>query len=154
METSVPVSRFVSMPLRPFTFFSQITFTSLIELDSLSQKKLGIRPVIDSRGHSPHTRLVTVLLICSDTERLELRKAALQTAGFHSVTARSVDEGWTKINFFDISAVVIDHEFADDPRAKELGTHYLTLQLEADALPEQVALELVEQFGKGSELVQ
>jgi hypothetical protein len=92
--------------------------------------------------------------ICSAIERMEPRKAALQTAGFHSVTALSVDDGWTKINFFDISAVVIDHEFADDPRAKELGQHYLTLRLQADALPEQVALELVEQFGKGSELVQ
>jgi hypothetical protein len=45
---------------------------------------------------------------------LEPRKAALQIAGFHSVTALSVDEGWTKVNFFDISAVVIDHEFACD----------------------------------------
>ena len=103
---------------------------------------------------SPHTRLVTVLLICSDIERLEPSKIALQTAGFHSVTARSVDDGWTKLNFFDISAVVIDHEFADDPRAQELGQHYLTLRLEADALPEQVAVELVEPFEKGSELVQ
>jgi hypothetical protein len=40
------------------------------------------------------------------------------------------------------------------PRAKEFGEHYVTLRLETDALPEQVALELVEQFGKGSELVQ
>ena len=101
-----------------------------------------------------HTRLVTVLLICSDPERLEPRKAALQTAGFHSVTALSVNEGWTKINFFDISTVVIDHEFADDRRAQKFGQHYLTLRLQADALPEQVALELVEQFGKGSEFVQ
>jgi len=57
------------------------------------------RPVIDTCGRSPHTRLVTVLLICSAIERLEPRKAALQTAGFHSVTALSVDEGWTKVNF-------------------------------------------------------
>ena len=85
---------------------------------------------------------------------MELRKAALQTAGFHSVTALSVDDGWTKLNYFDISAVVIDHEFADDPRAKEFGQHCVTLRLDLDALPEQVALELVEQFGKGSELVQ
>ena len=87
-------------------------------------------------------------------EHLLRCEAALQTAGFHSVTALSVDDGWTKINFFDISAVVIDHEFADDPRAKEFGEHYVTLRLDLDALPEQVALELVEQFGRGSELVQ
>ena len=111
-------------------------------------------PVIDTSGRSRHTRLVTVLLICSDLERLEPRKTAVQTAGFHSVTALSVDEGWTKLNFFDISAVVVDHEFAADPRAKEFGEHYTTFRLNADALLEQVALEQVEQFGKGSELVQ
>ena len=97
---------------------------------------------------------MTVLLICSDIERLEARKAALQIAGFHSVTALSVEEGWNKINFFDISAVVIDHEFADDPRAKEFGACYITLRSDANALPEHVALELVEQFGRRSELVQ
>lgn len=97
---------------------------------------------------------MTVLLICPNKERLEGRKAALQISGVHSVTALSIDEGWDKVNSFDISAVVIDHEFSADPRAKEFGKHYTTLRLGHDALPEQIALELAEQFGKGSELVQ
>src|SRR6185312_7981523 len=72
-------------------------------------------PVILTPDKALHKlRRVTILLICADADRLEQGKAALHRADFRVISARSVNEGWYLSDFFDISAVVIDHELQDD----------------------------------------
>jgi hypothetical protein len=97
---------------------------------------------------------VTILLICADPDRLEQRKAALQQAEFHIISARSLDEGWYRSDFFDISAVVIDHELQDDIAASAFRQKYITYTLEPEATPEVVVMELAQVLRGGSELVQ
>jgi hypothetical protein len=104
---------------------------------------------------APHKlRRVTILLICADPERLEERKAALQSADFRIVSARSVNEGWYRSDFFDISAVVIDHELANDIAASAFRQRFITYTLERDAAADLLVMELAQILRGGSALVQ
>jgi DNA-binding response OmpR family regulator len=72
---------------------------------------------------------VTILLICEDEARLAARKKALKLAEFSLVSARSVAEGWAMSDYFDIAAVIIDHELAHDITAAALSQRYITWKL-------------------------
>jgi hypothetical protein len=61
---------------------------------------------------------------------------------------------WAKIDFFDFGAVVIDYELKDDIAAAAFRQRFITLNLNEDAGPESVVMELTNLFNKGSELVQ
>ena len=97
---------------------------------------------------------MTISLICGDPDRLEQRKAALQQADFQIISARSVDEGWHRSDFFDISAVVIDHELQDDISASAFRQRFITYTLQAEATPDLLVMELAQILRGGSELVQ
>ena len=62
---------------------------------------------IDIGAASSHTHRVIILLVCSNEDRLERLKAAVHSAGFRTISARGLDEAWTRTDFFDFSAVVI-----------------------------------------------
>ena len=49
---------------------------------------------------------MTILITCGDQERMDRLKDAVHSAGF--TTANGVDEGWSKTDCFDFSAVVIE----------------------------------------------
>ena len=97
---------------------------------------------------------MTILLVCADERRLEERKEALQRAGFRSISAHSIEQGWTKTDFFDISAVVIDHELGNDIAASALRQRFIVWTLEADATPEAMVADLAQVLRRGSQLVQ
>ena len=81
-------------------------------------------------------------------------KDAIHAAGFNLILAKAVDEAWVKTDYFDFSAVVIDHELKNDIAAAAFRQRFITLNLNEDAAPESVAVELSTVFHKGSELVQ
>lgn len=110
--------------------------------------------VIDRRVGSAQTQLVTILLICANEERLARLKDAIHSAGFRLISARALDEAWTKSDFFDFGAVVIDHELQDDIAAPAFRQRFMTLNVEESAPPETVAMQLTNMFHRGSELVQ
>ena len=110
--------------------------------------------VIDRRAGSAQTRLVTILLICANEERLTRLKDAIHSAGFRLISARALDEAWTKSDFFDFGAVVIDHELQDDIAARAFRQRFMTLNVDESAPPESVAMQLANMFHRGSELVQ
>ncbi|PYY09155.1 MAG: hypothetical protein DMG61_23245 [Acidobacteria bacterium] len=109
---------------------------------------------IDRGDRSAHTQRVTVLLICANEERLAQLKDAIHSAGFRLISARALDEAWTKSDFFDFGAVVIDHELQDDIAAPAFRQRFMTLNVEESAAPESVAMQLTNLFHRASELVQ
>ena len=88
---------------------------------------------IDRGDRSAHTQRVTVLLICANEERLAQLKDAIHSAGFRLISARALDEAWTKSDFFDFGAVVIDHELQDDIAAPAFRQRFMTLNVEESA---------------------
>jgi hypothetical protein len=108
---------------------------------------------IDRFSDSLQTLRVTVLLICRDQLRMNQLKAAIRSAGFRIISAKAVDEGWAKCDFFDLGAVVIDYELKNDVAAA-FRQRFITLNLDEGACPEAVVLELSNVFNKGSELLQ
>ena len=97
---------------------------------------------------------MTILLVCADEQRLNRLKDAIHSAGFRTISARPLDDAWTRTDFFDFGAVVIDHELKDDIAASAFGQRFITVKLDADAAPEAVVMELTGLFNPGSELVQ
>jgi DNA-binding NtrC family response regulator len=97
---------------------------------------------------------VTVLLVCADELRMIQLQAAIGSAGFRLISAKAIDEAWAKIDFFDFGAVVIDYQLKDDIAAAAFRQRFITLNLNEDAGPESVVMELTNLFNKGSELVQ
>jgi len=97
---------------------------------------------------------VVILLVCSDEERLTQRRNALKAAGFLVVSARTVEEAWSKAVGFDIWAVVLDYEHRDDESAKRFGDRFFTLNLNQNAPPEQMVMELADLLGKSSNSIQ
>ena len=59
-----------------------------------------------------------------------------------------------RIDFFDFSAVVIDHELKNDIAASAFRQRFITLNLNEGAEPVAVVMELTGLFSHGSELVQ
>jgi hypothetical protein len=84
---------------------------------------------------------------------MERLKDAIHLAGFRLISARALDEAWAKSDFFDFGAVVIDHDLHDDIAAPAFRQRFMTLNLEASAAPETVAIRLTELFHRASELV-
>lgn len=109
---------------------------------------------IDSRSRSQQTRPVTILIDCPDEERLNRLKDAVRSAGFTFITAKSVNDGWSKTDYFDFSAVVIDHRLTNDIAASAFGQRFITLRVHEETAAEEVALELTNLFHRSSELVQ
>jgi len=97
---------------------------------------------------------VTILVVSPDEERLKWLKEALHSAEFRLVAARALDEAWTKSDSFEIGAVVIDYELKNDIAASAFRQRFITLDLNEDAAPENVVMELTNLFSRGSELVQ
>jgi len=97
---------------------------------------------------------VTILLICANEERLARLKDAIHSAGFRLISARALDEAWTKSDFFDFGAVVIDYELKDDLAAPAFRQRFMTLNVVESAPPESVAMQLTSMFYRGSALVQ
>ena len=97
---------------------------------------------------------MAILIVCSDDERLSRLKDAVHSAGFRLISARGLDEAWTKSDFFDFEAVVIDHELKYHSAAAAFRERFITLSLEQDVPPEVLAMDLSNLLRKGSELVQ
>lgn len=97
---------------------------------------------------------MTILLVCPDEDRLNRLKAAIQSSGFRSISARSLDDAWTKSYSFDFNAVVIDYELKNDIAASAFRQRFITLHLNEDAEPDALVMELTGLFRIGSELVQ
>jgi hypothetical protein len=85
---------------------------------------------------------------------LEQLKAAIHSAGFRLISAKGLDEAWTRTDFFEFGAVVIDHSVRNDVAATAFRQRFITLNLNEDAGPEAVAMELTNLFSRGPELVQ
>jgi len=104
---------------------------------------------------TPRTlRAVTILVISPNEERLAQLKDAIHTAGFRLISARGLDEAWTKSDFFDFAAVVIDYELQDDIAAPAFRQRFMTINVEGSVAPETVAMQLTNLFHRASELVQ
>jgi len=97
---------------------------------------------------------VTILVVCPDEHRLNRLKDAIHSAGFRTISVNALDAAWTRTDFFDFDAVVIDYELKHDIAASAFRQRFITLNLNEDAAPEALAMELTNLFHKGSELVQ
>lgn len=97
---------------------------------------------------------MTILLVCADEPRLDRLKNAIHAAGFRTISARSIDDAWAKTYAYDFNGVVIDYELKNDIAAAAFRQRFITLDLNEDAGPEAVALELAGLFRLGSEMVQ
>lgn len=95
-----------------------------------------------------------ILVISEDEERLNQLKEAIQKSGFRSISARSIDQAWQRTDFFDVGGVVIDYELKNDIAAAAFRQRFITLNLDENATPEAVAIELASVFGRCSESVQ
>ena len=60
---------------------------------------------LDASYVSRQTQRVTILLV-PDEDRLNRLKDAIQSAGFRTISAQSLDAAWTRTDFFDFGAVV------------------------------------------------
>lgn len=87
-----------------------------------------------------------ILVLCPDQERLNRLKAAIQSAGFRTISARSLDDSWAKSYSFDFNAVVIDHELKNDIAASAFRQRFITVNLDQDAEPVAVVMELTGLF--------
>jgi hypothetical protein len=118
---------------------------------------LYISPVtiiaIDSPQRSSQTQPVLILLVCLNEQRLKRLKDAIQPAGFRTISARGLDAAWTRTDFFDFGAVVIDHELKNDCAAEAFRNRFITLLLDEDASPESVVIDLMNLFSRASALV-
>lgn len=94
-----------------------------------------------------------ILLVSRNEELLGRIKAAAHRAGFRTICARHLDDAWTRTDFFDFSAVVIDQELRSDIAASAFRQRFITLDATADA-PEDVVIELANVFNRVSESVQ
>ena len=131
-----------------FSFQLSIVGTAIWHLSA------SLIPVILTLYTAPHKlHGVTILLICADPVRLEQRRAALQSADFRIVSARSVNEGWYRSDFFDISAVVIDDELGNEIAASAFRQRFITCTFQCDAAPDLLVMELAKILRGGSELV-
>ena len=72
---------------------------------------------------------MTILLVCPNQERLNRLKDAIHSAGFRTISARRLDDAWARTDFFDFSAVVIDHELKNDIAASAFRQRFITLNL-------------------------
>lgn len=97
---------------------------------------------------------MTILIVCPDEERMDRLKEAVHSAGFTLITAKTVNDGWSKTDYFDFSAVVIDHRLANDIAVSAFGQRFITLRIGDETAAEEVALELTNLFRRSSELVQ
>ena len=97
---------------------------------------------------------MTILLVCPDQDRLNLLRDTIHAAGFRTISAKSLDDAWAKSYSYDFNAVVIDHELNNDIAAAAFRQRFITLNLNEDAAPEAVVMELTGLFRLGSELVQ
>lgn len=97
---------------------------------------------------------VAILIVCEDEERLKRLKEAVHAAGFTLISAQTLQEAWFKTDYFDIDAVVIDHELQYDIATSTLGQKYITIKLEKEATPQALVMELSNILRRGSELVQ
>ena len=97
---------------------------------------------------------MTVLIVCPDEERMNRLKHAIHSAGFTLITAKTVNDGWSTTDYFDFSAVVIDHRLSNDIAASAFGHRFITLRMREETPAEEVALELTNLFHRSSELVQ
>jgi hypothetical protein len=110
--------------------------------------------VIDTSAHSPQTDRVTILVVCPDEQRLNRLKDAIHSAGFRTISVNALDAAWTRTDYFDFDAVVIDYELKNDIAASAFRQRFITLNLNEDAAPEALAMELTNLFSRSSELVQ
>ena len=97
---------------------------------------------------------MTILLVCPNEDRLNRLKTAVHSAGFRTISASSLDDAWAKTYAYDLNAVVIDHELKNDIAASAFRQRFITLNLNQDAVPEAVVMELTGLFRLGSEMVQ
>ena len=97
---------------------------------------------------------MTILLVCPDEQRLNRLKDDIHTAGFRTISVNALDAAWTRTDYFDFDAVVIDFELKNNIAASAFRQRFITLNLNEDAAPEARAMELTNLFNHGSELVQ
>jgi hypothetical protein len=71
-----------------------------------------------------------------------------------TISARAIDDAWARTDFFDIGAVVIDHELKNEIAASAFRQPFITPNLNENAAPEALVMELTNLFNRGSESVQ
>lgn len=96
---------------------------------------------------------MTILIVCPNEQRLNRLKDAIHSAGFRTISARSIDDAWAKTYAYDFNGVVIDYELKNDIAAAAFRQRFITLDLNGDAGPEAVAMELAGLFRLGSEAI-
>lgn len=112
------------------------------------------RGVIDSGSRSQQTRRVTILIVCPEEARMDRLKDAIHSAGFTLIASATLNEAWSKTDYFDFSAVVIDSSLTNDIAAAAFGQRFITLRVREETPAEEVALELANLFRRSSELIQ
>ena len=55
-----------------------------------------------------------MLIVCPNEQHLKRVKATVQSAGFRTISARTLDDAWAKTYSFAFNAVVIDYELKND----------------------------------------
>lgn len=95
-----------------------------------------------------------ILIVSPHEDRLHRLQVAVQAAGFRTISARALDQAWTRTDFFDFAGVVIDYELKNDIAASAFRQRFITLNLNEDVSPDGVGIELASMFGRCSELVQ
>jgi len=93
-----------------------------------------------------------VLSVCSDPVRSAARNFVLQAGRFRILTARSLPEAWARLETFGITAVVLDHEFAEDIGAAAFRQCYITIQLSEKTTEADLLFELSSLFGNNAAL--
>jgi|SRR6185437_378321 len=91
-----------------------------------------------------------ILSVCSDPTRSAARSSALQSGRFRVIAAQSLPQAWSRADGFEIAAVVLDHEFANDIGAAAFQQSYITLQLNENTTDADLLMELSGLLGKNT----
>jgi len=94
---------------------------------------------------------MVILSVCYDPVRSAARNFVLQVR-FRVLTARSLPEAWARSERSGITAVVLDHEFADDIGAAAFRQCYITIQLSEKTTEADLLFELSSLFGNNAAL--
>lgn len=70
----------------------------------------------------------SILLVCADEQRLNRLKDAIHSAGFRTISARRLDDAWTRTDS-SISVGCDDYELKNHIAASAFRRRFITLNL-------------------------
>jgi hypothetical protein len=91
---------------------------------------------------------MVIISVCSDPIRSARRRDVLHSGRFRVITAQSLLEAWERAPGFEMAAVVIDHEFAEEIGATAFHHAYITFQMSESTSDADLLLELTGLFAK------